>query len=160
MESGQIESKSFVHCLHERALDNFMNSIDIRYDFQKHLYRGITLVVVNLSRAVMCESQVFYRYLFKVIDEGAEKIVIDISSLEFMDSSFAGVLVAALKRVKNKCGDIRLVINNANLLTSQVLLNGIIKIYKTYPTIKKALQSYEGEKEKVTPSISHLSFQK
>ena len=159
MESGHIESCSFVRCLQERALDKFINNLDIRYDFQKHIFRGVALIVVNLSRAVMCESQIFYRYLFSVIDEGAEKIVIDLSSLEFIDSSFAGVLVAALRRVKSKCGDIRLVINPMNALTNQMFFNGVIKIYKTYPTIRKALNSYE-EEIKSIPSTYRPASQK
>ena len=160
MNSHYIESSSFVRCLQERALNKFLASIDIRYDFQKHIYRGITLIVINLSRAVMCESQVFYRYLFNLIDEGAEKIVIDLTSLEFIDSSFAGVLVAALRRVKNKGGDIRLVLKKGNSLSNQMFFNGVVKIYKTYTSIKEALNSFESTQEDPTISTAHLSSQK
>ncbi len=160
MSSLYIESSSFVRCLQERALDKFLASIDIRYDFQKHIFRGITLVVINLNRAVMCESQLFYRYIFNLIDEGAEKIVIDLTSIEFIDSSFAGVLVASLRRVRPKGGEIRLVLKNLNSLSNQIFFNGVVKIYKTYSSVKEALNSFETDHEKSTLSAVHLSSQK
>jgi len=160
METSYSENNTFVRSLQERALDKFIAEIDIRYDFQKHVYRGITLVVVNLSRAVMCESQAFYRYLFELIDDGADKIVVDLTSLEFIDSSFAGVLVAALRRVKNQCGDIRLVLPPNNSLSKQMFFTGVVKICKSFSTTKSALNSFELEKRKVTTSISHLASQR
>lgn len=160
MESDTLVGNKFVKKLHERALDKFINEVDIRMDFQHHLYFEITLVKINLSRAVMCESQTFYKYLFNLINEGANKIVIDLTSLEFIDSSFAGVLVAALRRVRNRKGDIRLVLQPGNSLANQMFFNGMVKIYKTFSSIYEALNSYQCFPENTTTSVSHLSSQK
>lgn len=156
MDLTPLDERSFVRSLQERALENFVRNIDIRCDFQKHTYRGITIVVVNLSRAVMCESEQFYKYLFNLIDEGAEKFVVDLTTLEFIDSSFAGVLVAALKRLKNNCGDIRLVLNSKSALTKQLFFSGVMKIYRSFPTIQEALNSFEIEKNRTTQQVSRL----
>ena len=160
MESNTLEKNKFVKNLHERALERFINEVDVRMDFQHHLYCGVTIVKINLSRAVMCESQTFYKYLFNLIDEGSNYIVIDLTSLEFIDSSFAGVLVAALRRVRNRKGDIRLVLQPGNSLSNQMFFNGMVKIYKTYSSIRESLESYELSQENSTSSVSHLSSQK
>lgn len=154
------DTSSFVRCLQERALNQFIKDLDIRFDFQKHIYRGITLVVINFSRAVIGESQIFYRYIFDLIDEGSKRIVIDLTSLEFIDSSFAGVLVAALRKVKANGGDIRLVVKPGNSLSNQMLFNGILKIYRTYASIKEALDSFETQQVSAMSSTFHLSSQK
>ncbi|MFA6977684.1 MAG: STAS domain-containing protein [Ignavibacteriaceae bacterium] len=160
MESNTLAESKFVRNFHEKALEKFINEVDVRMDFQHHRYCGITLVKINLSRAVMCESQTFYKFLFNLIDEGANKIIIDLTSLEFIDSSFAGVLVAALRRVRNRKGDIRLVLQPGNSLSNQMFFNGMVKIYKTYSTTKEALNSYECSHENSMSSVSHLSSQK
>lgn len=160
MENDTLERNKFVKKLHERALEKFVNEVDIRMDFQHHLYFGITLVKINLSRAVMCESQTFYKYLFNFINEGANNIIIDLTSLEFIDSSFAGVLVAALRKVRNRKGDIRLVLQPGNSLSNQMFFNGMVKIYKTFSSIYEALDSYECFHENTTTSVSRLSSQK
>ena len=156
MENNALVKSKFVKNLHERALEKFINEVDIRMDFQHHIYFGVTLVKINLSRAVMCESQTFYKYLFNLIDEGSNYIVIDLTSLEFIDSSFAGVLVAALRRVRNRKGDIRLVLQPGNSLSNQMFFNGMIKIYKTYSSINDALNSYDCFYENTMSSVSHL----
>lgn len=158
--SNTLIKSKFVKNLYERALEKFINGVDTRMDFQHHLYCGVTLVKINLSRAVMCESQSFYKYLFNLINEGSNKIIIDLTSLEFIDSSFAGVLVAALRRVRNRKGDIRLALQPGNSLSNQMFFNGMVKIYKTYSSIKDSLDSYELIQENTMSSVSHLSFQR
>lgn len=46
--------------------------------------------------------------LTSLIDEGDTSLVVDLAGVSFMDSSSLGVLVACLKRVREKGGDIAL----------------------------------------------------
>lgn len=50
------------------------------------------------------------------IDEGTVKFVINLSNLEFIDSSGLGVLVGGLARVREKQGEIKLVCDNRRIL--------------------------------------------
>lgn len=51
-----------------------------------------------------------------LIDEGLVNIIINLSNLEFIDSSGLGVLVGGLARVREKQGTIKLACNNRRIL--------------------------------------------
>lgn len=136
------KNSSFVRNLQDRALEKFLSTLDIQHDFQSHEIRGVTIVIVNLSRAVIAESQQFYQYIFELISKGSSKFIVDLTSLEFIDSSFAGVLVAALRKVKSKNGDIRLILKPNTPLTKQLHFVGMLKVYKTFSTVYEALEDY------------------
>ncbi|MBV8949723.1 MAG: STAS domain-containing protein [Actinobacteria bacterium] len=44
--------------------------------------------------------------LYRLIDGGATRVVIDCSEMDFIDSSGLGVLVGALKRMREKDGEV------------------------------------------------------
>lgn len=46
--------------------------------------------------------------LYRIIDGGAKRVTLDLGSMDFIDSSGLGVLVGALKRVRERDGDVEL----------------------------------------------------
>ena len=44
----------------------------------------------------------------ELLDKGAKELVLDLEGLEFLDSSGLGALVACLRRIKEKKGEIKL----------------------------------------------------
>jgi anti-sigma B factor antagonist len=46
--------------------------------------------------------------LYRLIDGGATRVALDLSGMDFIDSSGLGVLVGALKRVREQAGDLEL----------------------------------------------------
>jgi anti-sigma B factor antagonist len=57
--------------------------------------------------------------MLKLLNQGISRLVVDLSRLEFVDSSGLGVLVAGLKRMRERGGSLTLRSPSAN--TSQVL---------------------------------------
>lgn len=57
----------------------------------------------------MATAPRFRQRLLAVISTGAQNVVIDLSSVDFIDSTGLGVLMGAAKRVRSAGGDIRLV---------------------------------------------------
>jgi len=85
----------------------------------------------------------FRTALLHLIDVGHHRLVVDLSSVEFVDSSGLGALVAALKtlRLLKGGGDIRL----ANVQPSVVALLEIIRLHRvffSYPSVEQAVQSF------------------
>ncbi len=46
--------------------------------------------------------------LYRIIDDGAERVALDLRAMDFIDSSGLGVLVGALKRVRQRSGALEL----------------------------------------------------
>jgi anti-sigma B factor antagonist len=46
--------------------------------------------------------------LYRIIEGGAERVVVDLAAMDFIDSSGLGVLVGALKRIRERSGDLEL----------------------------------------------------
>jgi anti-sigma B factor antagonist len=46
--------------------------------------------------------------LYRIIDGGAKRVTLDLGGMDFIDSSGLGVLVGALKRVRERDGDVEL----------------------------------------------------
>jgi anti-sigma B factor antagonist len=66
--------------------------------------------------------------LYGMIDAGATRVVIDCSQMDFIDSSGLGVLVGALKRVREKDGE--LVLRDLNSSARKVFeITGLTKLF-------------------------------
>jgi anti-sigma B factor antagonist len=66
--------------------------------------------------------------LYRLIDAGATRVVIDCAEMDFIDSSGLGVLVGALKRLREKDGE--LVLRNLNPSARKVFeITGLTKLF-------------------------------
>ena len=71
--------------------------------------------------------------LAELIDEGRGRIAVDMREVAFMDSSSLGVLVVAMKRLREMGGELGLV--GVNGSPSKVLsLTGMDRVFPTYGT--------------------------
>lgn len=77
--------------------------------------------------------------LLEAADEGKHDIVVDLTNLEFLDSSGLGALIGAHKRALEHKGRLRLIISTgtiARLLT----ITGLMDVLAVYPSIEAALE--------------------
>lgn len=78
-------------------------------NFKWETKRDILLIKVLTKRATVEVSGNFKDELIRQIDEGRNKVIVDLTEPEFIDSSFLGALVAGLKRTTMKDGDLKLI---------------------------------------------------
>lgn len=101
----------------------------------------VVVFKIEFDRATIGEANLLKEKVDKCIAENWVKIVIDLSTCEYIDSTFLGVLVTSLKRSTKAGGDVRLV-----GLTPQVLamfeLTRMYRVFQTYSDIQKAIISY------------------
>jgi anti-sigma B factor antagonist len=106
--------------------------------------RNGTAVVRPTSPRVDLEvAGEFRAALVQLIDSGHRRLVVDMSDVNFVDSSGLGALVSALKTLKvlKGDGDVRL----ANVQPPVVALLEIIRLHRvfaSYPTVDQAVQSF------------------
>lgn len=68
------------------------------------------------------------------IDEGTRHLAVDLSRVTFMDSSTLGVLVACLKRMREKGGDITLVGVDGSPM-KVLMLTGLDRVFTLAPSL-------------------------
>lgn len=148
LPQNPADEKDFLKQIQERILYKFITERNKRYDYQRHIHEGATIVAVNLSRAVARETDSFQKFLNFVIDEGAKQIVVDLTNTDFIDSAFAGVLVQFSKKVKEFGGEFCLVVDLSKVIYYQTTFNVMVKAFHIYEDYKTALNSFHSCKEK------------
>ena len=58
----------------------------------------IIVEIVNLDRATLLEAEELKRQVNDKIDSGYRNVIIDLTSVEFLDSTFLGIIVNTLKK--------------------------------------------------------------
>lgn len=101
----------------------------------------IAVVTVNVDRATLAEADEFKSSLSDTIDDGIKKIVVDLSSCEFLDSTFLGVLVSTLKKTVRQNGDLKL-IGFQPAVRSMFELTRMYRVFDSFSNIDDAVKSF------------------
>lgn len=75
--------------------------------------------------------------LTEVVDAGCLNLVLDLEGVEFIDSSGLGVLVSALRRVKEQGGTLRLVCTKESILKI-FRITGLDKVFPVFMSVDEA----------------------
>jgi len=111
-------------------------------DFLHETYEDVAYLDVDLSRATLKEADEFKYTLTKSIEQGYRKIVVDLSTCEFLDSTFLGALVVSLKKVTAMGGDLRL-IGFHPAVNSMMELTRMHRVFESFPTKDEAIRSFD-----------------
>ena len=102
---------------------------------------GIIVEIVNLERASLNHAAELKSILLKRIEEGYNKIIVDISQCEYLDSTFLGALVSGLKNCARKGGDLKLV-GFKPAVQAMFELTRLFRVFETYADLKEAIKSF------------------
>lgn len=72
------------------------------------------------------------------IDEGMDRVVVDLEGVGFMDSTGLGTLVGGLKRIKEREGSMSLVCTNRSVLRI-LSITGLDRVFPVYGSVQEAL---------------------
>ncbi len=101
----------------------------------------VTYIQVNILRATLSEAEEFKNLLIATIDEGERKIIVDLSECEFIDSTFLGTLVVALKKLTALGGDLRLV-GFQPAVHSMFELTRMYRVFESFKSKEEAVKSF------------------
>ena len=108
-------------------------------DFSQEEHGHIIVEVVNLQNATLVQAADFKKILFQDIETGWRKIIIDLTECEFIDSTFLGTMVIALKKMTDLGGNIRLVGIQPEV-EKMFQLTKMNRIFETFETREDALE--------------------
>ena len=110
-------------------------------DFERTTNNKVVVLEVNLLRATLKEAEEFKNHLMEEINRGNKKIVVNLSRCEFIDSTFLGSLVVALKKVTSSGGDLRLV-GFQPAVSSMFELTRMYRVFERFETPEEAVSSF------------------
>lgn len=127
MNSNLFERKQFLN-------NSWTNSNSTEY-FSRYDNENNVVVTVNLMRATANESDDFNQFLIDNFSKSDQSIIIDLSSCNFIDSTFLSTIVSFNKKHSN---EVKLVVTD----TRQFLIFKITKldtIFNIYSNLDQAL---------------------
>ncbi len=77
--------------------------------------------------------------LMEAAEHEGHQIVVDLSRLEFLDSTGLGALIGAQKRASERNGSLRIVVEEGQILRL-LRITGLLDVLSVYPTIDDALK--------------------
>ena len=78
--------------------------------------------------------------LVELVGDGHHHLIVDMTKVEFLDSTGLGVLVGGLKRVRSHEGSLALVCDQERILKI-FRITGLTKVFPIYDSLDEALQS-------------------
>ncbi|RDV43662.1 anti-anti-sigma factor [Leifsonia sp. ku-ls] len=89
-------------------------------------------VLVPKGRINLVTATAVRREVQRVVDEGNPRLALDLSQVEFIDSSGLGALVSGLKTARTSGGDLRLV-GATEQVAGVLRLTNLDRILRVYP---------------------------
>ncbi len=111
-------------------------------DFERKVIKDVIVETAYLTRATFKEAADLRKILADDYELRFKKVIVDISQCEFMDSTFIGVLVVALKNMSKIGSELRLVIPSTEVSALMDTV-GTLKVFNTYKTLEEALAGFE-----------------
>jgi anti-anti-sigma factor len=110
-------------------------------EFFREEKNDVVIISVGIKRATLVEAEAFKQVLINDIQKGFKKIVVDLSSCEFIDSTFLGSLVVSLKKLTGLGGDLRLV-GFQPAVHSMFELTRMYRVFESFKSAQEAVQSF------------------
>jgi len=70
---------------------------------------------------------------------GDQRLIVDLSKVDFLDSTGLGALIGAQRRAKEVDGEVRLVVKEGQIVRL-LRITGLLKVFAVFPTLDDALR--------------------
>jgi anti-sigma B factor antagonist len=97
----------------------------------------LALIVVD-GELDLCTAPKLEKALEEGIEKGAQRLVVDLSAVPFIDSSGLGALISGLKRLRPRGGSLDLVCSRANVVRT-FKVTGLLGVLGLYAKREEAL---------------------
>lgn len=105
----------------------------------------VSLIKVQIPRATLEYAEEFKLFVSNLIQKDKKKIVIDLTMVQFLDSTFLGAIVINLKRAATSGGDVRLVACDCEdtVVWSMFEATRMNKVFRVFDNLETAVKSYD-----------------
>ena len=113
-------------------------------NFEKIFMDDVIVIAVNLTRSTLLESKEFRKIIEEEIGYGHNRIVIDLSKCEIIDSTFFGVVIMTLKKITEAGGKLK-VVEPVNPIEDIFTMTNTLRLFEIYKTRDDAIKSFEND---------------
>lgn len=110
-------------------------------EFTTEKLDDVVIVHVFLNKATLAKAVKFKDLVTELLENGSNKIIIDLGICEYIDSTFLGAMVALLKKANSINGDLRLVYSK-DMPSLVFVLTRMDKVFKVFSGLDEALASF------------------
>ena len=111
----------------------------MQYSFREE--NGVLVVQIIEKRATVDFAGTLKEELLQRIESGSKNVVVDLSTTEFIDSSFLGALVAGIKKSTLKAGDLKIV-GLLPPVRAMFELTRLYRIFDIFENVEDAINSF------------------
>ncbi|MFM9900140.1 MAG: STAS domain-containing protein [Polaromonas sp.] len=104
------------------------------------LQGGILIVHVQVDRINACNAQDFQHALMSLMDQRYQ-VVLDVQSVRFVDGCGFGALLACLRMINNRCGELALCSLSASLVSLFALMR-MHRVFNVYSSCDEAVCAF------------------
>ena len=102
----------------------------------------ILILTIDRITATLEIAVPFKNYLLKLMKDGKQKIIINLTNVEYIDSTFLGTLVYILKKINHLDGKMKLIISYNTRLFGMFDITNMVKIFDVYNNLDGAKISF------------------
>ncbi len=117
----------------------------------------ILILTIDTITAGLEIAVPFKNYLLQLINDGKQKIIINLSNVEYIDSTFLGTLVYILKKIDHLDGQMKLIIKENTRLFGMFDLTNMVKIFDVYNNLDGAKISFNNS-SKMKELINRIAY--
>jgi anti-sigma B factor antagonist len=108
-------------------------------DLSIHVYVHSTMSVFELTGSLdIATSPTVRASLIEASERGDHKLIVDLTKVDFLDSTGLGAIIGAQRRAKEFGGDVRLVVKEGQILRL-LRITGLLKVLSVYSTLDDAV---------------------
>lgn len=112
--------------------------MDLTFDIIEHRIEDTPVVAVS-GEIDVATAPDLREHLVALESANASEVIVDLTSVTFIDSTALGVLVGAYRRFRNAGGVLRLVVTEPRIL--KVLeITELVRVFPIFTTVDEALQ--------------------
>ena len=111
-------------------------------NFEKIFIDDLIVIGVNVTRSTILEAKEFREIIEEKINSGHNRVVIDLSKCEIIDSTFFGVVILALQKITDLRGKLK-VVEPVNPKEDIFTITNTLRLFDLYKTREDAIKSFD-----------------
>jgi anti-sigma B factor antagonist len=123
--------------VHTEGLDTISNHNHEDLKLRVHVVGGIQVFELSGSLDI-ATSPTVRASLLEASARGDHRLIVDLTNVDFLDSTGLGALIGAQRRAKEFDGEVRLVVKEGQIVRL-LRITGLLKIFAVYPTLDGAV---------------------